>query len=361
MRKLYCKSTEKRRREFQIYTMIVEEDNKRYAVKEAVYPAGRQHLEKMLKNYEVLKEIYGSQIVESWKQENQVFFPYIEGDTYTVKLMELLQNGTDAEIKSSLSDWKKLILGREENITDFKMQRRFEEIFGDAEELTGDRALKITNFDCIADNMIFSADGIKLIDYEWVFDFPIPEEFTYYRVLKVFYLKHRESIELERLLSLAGMSKEKTIIYERLLDKFDLYVVYDNINDLNYSGIGKQFKSGRIRKGNYDDNIVYQFPENEIAPDSSVVIYGAGEVGLSYYLYLKKTGYCTIAAWIDKNYEKYQKQRLDVAAIDSVAEITCDFIVIAVYNDIIAHNIMDFLLSKGVSKEKIFWKKPQYI
>ena len=54
MRKLYYKSTQERRRRFQIYTSIVEDDGKKYAIKEAVFSEGKKHIENIRHNYDLV-------------------------------------------------------------------------------------------------------------------------------------------------------------------------------------------------------------------------------------------------------------------------------------------------------------------
>lgn len=362
MRVLYCKSTEKRKPEFQIYTSIVEENGSRYAVKESVYDCGKKHIRQIADNYETLRQVYGGCIVDNKMKDGRIYFPYVEGNTFGDYLRSLIcSNESDEKIRLALQDWKMFLQGKESNVTVFDESAQFKEIFGAAENLVGDRALCITNFDCIADNIILSEDGRKVIDYEWVYDFPIPEEFTYYRVLKMFFLDNPNLLNFARLLSLADINEYKVSIYEKLLQGFDSYISLDRDKDVNYAELGKIYKVNKILSNDADNNVKYQFPFENINTQSKVILYGAGDVGSDYYRFIKKTECCKLAAWVDKKYEQYQRLGLQVYGIERIVESEYDYILIAIYNDETAHVISDSLIRLGIAKEKILWKKPQYI
>ena len=74
----------------------------------------------------------------------------------------------------------------------------FTEVFGGQPEgfqFAGD-SYPVTNLDGIFENMMEDKDGkIWVIDYEWVFDFPIPAEFARYRNLAYFYYKYEKLMD----------------------------------------------------------------------------------------------------------------------------------------------------------------------
>lgn len=73
----------------------------------------------------------------------------------------------------------------------------------------------------------------------------------------------------------------------------------------------------------------YLFPFPKVRKGSRIVIYGAGTYGQRLYRFLNKTGFCQVAAWVDRNYMELQKQGLDVKEPTVIAEREYDFIVIA--------------------------------
>lgn len=362
MRVLYCKSTEKRKPEFQIYTSIVEEDGKRYAVKESVYSCGEKHIRQIAGNYEILKQVYGECVIDNHVKECRIYFPYVEGKTFGDYLRGLIcANAPEDKIRMALQEWRTLLQGNESNAAVFEESAESKEIFGAAGSLVGDKALSITNFDCIADNIILSGNGKKVIDYEWVYDFPIPEELTYYRVLKMFFLDNPNLLSFAQLLSLAGINEDKLSVYEGLLQRFDAYISLDRERNVNYAELGKIYKVNKVLQSDAGSDTKYQFPFEDIGSQSKVILYGAGDVGGDYFRIIQKTKRCILTEWVDKKYEQYQRLGLPVHGIEKIGESEYDYIIVAIYNDETAHAVCDFLIGMGVAKEKILWKKPQYI
>lgn len=92
----------------------------------------------------------------------------------------------------------------------------------------------------------------------------------------------------------------------------------------------------------------------QIDRKTSVVLYGAGAVGKIIYRHIKTKNVCHIAAWVDKNcIDKGD----DVSSTDCLDYINYDYIIIAVGNQRTADEIRGYLLSQGISKEKILWFK----
>lgn len=228
MRKIFCKSTEQRKRAFQIYTSIVVDNNIKYVVKEPVFEEGEKHIVNIYDNYHKLSKIYPDEVVECKKYEKNIVFPFAEGKTLEEQIRNKVKLCSDNEWSEVICEWKRLLTGPDDNIINFDNSSNFQRIFGDGEELLNDKALKITNFDCTAENIILTKQGYKFIDYEWVFDFPIPLDFCFFRVLKMFYLKNRSKVSFDELLKKAEIiDQHKIEIYEKMVDRFDLYISYD--------------------------------------------------------------------------------------------------------------------------------------
>lgn len=108
--------------------------------------------------------------------------------------------------------------------------------------------------------------------------------------------------------------------------------------------------------------IKYAFPYGRISNDQKIVIYGAGEVGKSYVYSLKAHGYNNLTAWIDKRGDGlYEYESEKVYGLQKLKECEYDVIVIAVYNEDVALEITENLITGGVDREKIFWEKPTKI
>lgn len=363
MRKLYYKSTQERRRKFQIYTSIVEDDRKKYAIKEAVFEEGQGHIDNIFHNYELLRNMQQERLVSCERIEKELRFPFVDGNTFDVYLCDkIYKYGFGNEAKEVLEMWKQILVGNDQNIAVFDNNTRFQAIFGNGQEVFGDRALKITNFDCIAENIIMNNKDVYLIDYEWVFDFLIPLEFTFYRLIKMFYLNHREDISFENLLEMAQINnKNKIELYEKMLDSFYSYITYEEAEQVDYANLGKAYKVGRVLANDVTTQLKYIFPEEVIADGADIILYGAGDVGLNYYHHICANNKWKLVAWVDKRYEQYAKQGFKVCSVETIFASEFDYIVIAIYNDKIAHEIIDMLEIQGIDRKKIVWKKPQYV
>lgn len=97
-------------------------------------------------------------------------------------------------------------------------------------------------------------------------------------------------------------------------------------------------------------------PYSQITRGSSIVLYGAGDVGQAYYSQISLTNYCKIIAWVDQSADIYRRIGLDVKQPDQIDNNKCDYILIAVADSKNAIAINSYLLSKGIQQEKIIWK-----
>ncbi|MBE5939348.1 MAG: glycosyltransferase family 2 protein [Lachnospiraceae bacterium] len=106
----------------------------------------------------------------------------------------------------------------------------------------------------------------------------------------------------------------------------------------------------------------FMFPYEMIVPETNVIIYGAGDVGKSYYKQIEQNNYCNIVAWVDKNYKKFEKSRYDVRTPGEIKNQNYDFILIAVANMESAENIAGELVDiYEVDREKLILHKPRIL
>lgn len=95
------------------------------------------------------------------------------------------------------------------------------------------------------------------------------------------------------------------------------------------------------------------FPFKEIPKEASVILYGAGYVGQIFRYQVLQSGYCTVAAWVDKGYQREELNRMGVVGMDVLHTLQYDYVVLAVSNAEVAAEITEQLLSYGVNREKI--------
>lgn len=74
----------------------------------------------------------------------------------------------------------------------------------------------------------------------------------------------------------------------------------------------------------------FLFPFPTVKKGERIVLYGAGTYGQRLYKYLKKTGFCEVVGWVDRNYEELTKLGLAVSSPDIIPELQYHHIIIAI-------------------------------
>lgn len=183
--------------QFQTSTQIVEEQGKTFVVKKALTEAALSHIQSfidkendMKKNYKTLEPV----TVEV--EKNKAIFPMMQGKSVDALLQEMVNEpeqlqGKVAELLEIIFDF------RGDVIEPFEMTEEFKTVFGSAAtamKISGD-SVKGANIDAIFDNILMVEDRFICIDYEWIFDFPIPIEYLKFRTLYCFFEKYRKYLE----------------------------------------------------------------------------------------------------------------------------------------------------------------------
>lgn len=150
-------------------------------------------------------------------------------------------------------------------------------------------------------------------------------------------------------------------------DFFDeLYVLYKymlgTLSDyLHKYGLRQQLEyfymySVELRKLEYDD---YKFERNFIFPfdkiekGKDIVLYGAGNVGKTYYEQLKKLDYCRSVIWVDKNAAAIEDIRVKTLA--ELKRNNFEYVVIAIENKNICMSVKKELKMLGIEEHKIIF------
>lgn len=100
----------------------------------------------------------------------------------------------------------------------------------------------------------------------------------------------------------------------------------------------------------------YLFPFELVPQGSTIVIWGAGKVGVAYYKQLIYTHYCHVILWVDINWKKYETE--NVVAPEKIREKEYDYIVVATKRESMALEIRRTLLNMDVDNKKIVWRYP---
>lgn len=99
----------------------------------------------------------------------------------------------------------------------------------------------------------------------------------------------------------------------------------------------------------------YVFPFDKIDRKSSVILYGAGNVGRILKKQVEATKWCTLTAWADKDYESDAKRASGIISPEQIKKIPSDYILIAVEKEKVAEEICKELINIGIEEEKLIW------
>ncbi|MGG2053012.1 glycosyltransferase [Lysinibacillus pakistanensis] len=254
-----------RKKAFQLKTIIYEEKNSKYVLKEAYSQAAKSHLENIYNNYEVYKKSSFNP-VEVKMQDKGIVFPFVEGvsldEILVQKLFNKDKNGFIEKLK-----WYKTLFLKEEQCA-FYQTTDFKNIFGDASNLEGIAAMNLANVDLNFDNIIFLEKDTKIItiDYEWVFKFPIPIDYIIYRAILIFKTKYSghfvKELVMEEIFELLEIEIANIPYYEEMESNFSKYVGKDfDEYKLNY--LKNNIKINELYNEQSPKDFMHIFVENE--------------------------------------------------------------------------------------------------
>lgn len=106
--------------------------------------------------------------------------------------------------------------------------------------------------------------------------------------------------------------------------------------------------------------ILYYIPPFEmISKYPHIVLYGAGDVGRSYYKMLEQSCPNKVVLWVDRQYKVLQEKGWNVSSVEQIKEISYDMILLAIRFEDNARRIKKDLVELGISEHKIYWEAPE--
>lgn len=72
------------------------------------------------------------------------------------------------------------------------------------------------------------------------------------------------------------------------------------------------------------------FPFPKVKKNMHIILYGAGTYGQRLYQYLKKSKFCNVILWVDRNYVEFRKMGLDVVSPEEMQIDIVDQVVLAI-------------------------------
>ncbi len=226
-------NNERRAPEYQTRTDIkLLEDGGRCVEKTPMTEAAERHVYAMHENYAKLSEQYqkiGFCPVACSREGRAVRFAYVEGESLEERLDKLLAEQKYLEM---FEQWKWFYAQLLDLCDDdvFVPTEPFRRIFGERQFSRQKKAASFNNLDLVFSNLIWSQGHWMVIDYEWVFDFPIPAEFIFYRSV-FYYMNAPERASLKELgvWRMLGISEEDRASYAEMEYCFQRYIEKEQI------------------------------------------------------------------------------------------------------------------------------------
>lgn len=121
------------------------------------------------------------------------------------------------------------------------------------------------------------------------------------------------------------------------------------------TGNAKEYLFWKMKKLQEGNGEQFPFPFRMIKGYHRIAIYGAGNMGRSYYRQLKKHSNYEIVGWYDAKAAKLKDVEGLVSFPDEIIPENVDKIVIAIEEKKTAMAVREFLLSKGIAEKTIVW------
>lgn len=248
---LFAKYNRERKSKYRIKTVAGRDSMERIVVrKEPLCEDAERHIESMNENADKIDKIYPNvQILKGELLQKSYQYPFLQGYNLDEVFYEYRMDVDNfvSEVKKTVKEF----YAYQAPDKPFRMTEDFIKIFGsDAPRKAV--SLEYTNIDYIFPNIRITSSGAYVIDYEWVFDFPIPHEYVIWRSLSQLFSKYRmyigQQLTLGYFLEKLGISNENQQIYNKMDICFAEYVYGKKRNEEYTRRYRKNAYSGVTRR-----------------------------------------------------------------------------------------------------------------
>ncbi|CAN7723552.1 hypothetical protein LJR153_006063 [Paenibacillus sp. LjRoot153] len=240
----YVKYNPFRRKEFALKTIIENVNGKIQVKKKSLDIQAEKFVKKIIENRQLLTNEYKQLVVcgaEANNNDNEIIFDYVKGITLQESVLKTIEcNDKKGFIdilyvyKEILTDQGRIPLKKTSELTD-----EFYSVFGVVPNGYTFEYLPVSNIDMSFDNLVVNDDKLTMIDYEWVFSFPLPINYVIYRNVITFYNKFKNKLDKNKFISVEEVFKLFNIyendinIFAQMENSFQNYVHGNNSNIYN--------------------------------------------------------------------------------------------------------------------------------
>jgi Predicted glycosyltransferases len=231
MTTLYSKFNRDRLPKFQTATFLIESDGAKYFKKVPLNSDARGHITNIFSNYEILKKLTSPLLdfVTADLNGHEIFFEYVTGESLEQRLLKAAIAKRKTEFFDLLKDYKEAICSLQTFRCDnYASTTSFKDIFGIDIFLEDELCFSVSNIDLTFENLISThANNLKVIDYEWVFEFPIPVDYIIYRAVTLFFRNSgylKDFVTIDEIWDYFRIDAHKLSIFQSLNDGITDYV-----------------------------------------------------------------------------------------------------------------------------------------
>jgi GT2 family glycosyltransferase len=215
--------TNQRNKEYQLATQIVSENGVKSVIKLPLCTEASGHISRIQKTLAQGLDTAHFTYVHSDDYKDGISFDFVAGETIEIYLNHLLEANALSEFKSFLTAFFQIYKGDfAGSLVPFRTSDAFAGWFGDPALTDCTDAARYTNIDITFDNLIMhNMSHFTVIDPEWVFDFPVPFEYSIYRTIRRYFGnsidgKHTSSLSFEEMVQLSGIDPSAVHAFEEM-------------------------------------------------------------------------------------------------------------------------------------------------
>jgi len=277
----YVKHNTNRCSQYALSTTIETVNGRRQVKKFSTSDISTRFISTIESNYLLLKKAYNTvNICICIKGDNnkEIIFDFIDGRNFSFILTEFVNSGNKEQFLEALFLYKSIVLdfGAIKVMESDIITPEFVKIFGDYEGSRPFNHIEVSNIDVNFKNLIVNNNNsYTMIDYEWVFDFPIPLNYILFRSIDAFY---------QRYCSKAIQLYSREFVFSKVLNLSEKDINAFRKMEANFAKhVGNEAHLNKIQSGT--GNLV-EFSRKY----STIYVYGAGFFASSVNAILSSNG-----------------------------------------------------------------------